>query len=197
MPHNPLTSALYISAKSEEHELYPFAPQVIQVLYSFDVPERLMAHLLLVHDVAFRLTEQICNIWPRVQFDKKLVLFGAATHDIGKCIYTNELAEEGHKHEKAGKSLLLKIGICEDFAKFAATHASWPAVSSIEELLVSIADKIWKGSREQELEDLLVEKIAKETGCERYEVFANLDSIIQDITDDTDWRLAWQNKELH
>ena len=38
------------------------------------------------------------------------MLFGAATHDIGKCVHPNELYEEGYKHEAAGKSLLLSHG---------------------------------------------------------------------------------------
>lgn len=117
----------------------------------------------------------------------------AATHDIGKTIYTNELSEAGHKHEQAGLQLLLSLGISEEKSKFAASHSSWLESSALEELLVSLADKIWKGNRVQDLEDLLIERISTETKTERWEVFSLLDSIIDNITKDADKRLSFQN----
>ena len=118
---------------------------------------------------------------------------GAATHDIGKTIYTNELSEAGHKHEQAGLQLLLSLGISEEKSKCAASHSSWSENSTLEELLVSLADKIWKGNRVQDLEDLLIERISTETKTERWEVFGLLDSIIDDIAKDADKRLSFQN----
>jgi len=113
--------------------------------------------------------------------NKNSVLFGAAIHDIGKCTHTNELSEKGHKHEQEGTNLLISLGVPEEKAKFAAVHATWSKKSTIEELVVSLADKIWKGSRIQDLEDLLIEKIASEIKTEHWEIFSLLDSIIKNI----------------
>ena len=59
--------------------------------------------------------------------------------------------------------------------------------------MVSLADKVWKGSRIQDLEDLLIEKISTKTKTEHWEIFCLLDSIIEDITKDADKRLSFQN----
>lgn len=182
------------SAKNMGHDLKALPQKAAELLCHYDGPARLMAHLLLVHDAAYRLLDRMSSAWAELRLDRELVLFGAAVHDIGKIVYTRELSEEGHEHELAGKELLLKLGILEDMARFAATHALWSERSTTEELLVSLADKIWKGSRVQELEDLLVARIAEATGRKRWEVFSVLDGIIEDIASDADWRLAWQKQ---
>lgn len=169
-------------------------PDEVEYIFKrFSVPSRLYAHSLLVHDVANKLLEEINRTWENLNIDKNLVLFGAATHDIGKTIYTNELSGAGHKHEQAGLQLLLSVGVSEEKSKFTASHSSWSESSTLEELLVSLADKIWKGSRIQDLEDLLIERISTETKTERWKTFSLLDSIIDDITKDADKRLSFQN----
>lgn len=169
-------------------------PDEVECIFSeLRIPPRLYAHLLLVHDVANKLIDAISVTWNTLNIDKNLVVSAAATHDIGKCIHTNELSEEGHKHEQEGKRLLISLGVPEEKAKFAATHATWSEKSTIEDICVSLADKIWKGSRMKELEDLLIEKISSATKMERWEIFSLLDSIIENITKDADTRLAFQN----
>ena len=169
-------------------------PNEAEVIFrKLTIPPRLYAHLLLVHDVANKLIEAITGTWDNLKIDENLVLFGAATHDIGKCIHTNELSEEGHKHEPEGKHLLISLGVPEEKAKFTVTHATWSEKSTIEELVVSLADKVWKGSRIQDLEDLLIAKIFTEIKVEHWEIFSLLDSIIEDITKDSDARLSFQN----
>ena len=140
-------------------ELIAFSKEINSVFQNFTVPQRLYAHLMIVHDVANKLLEEINRTWGYLNIDKNLVLFGAATHDIGKIIYTTELSEAGYKHEQAGLQLLLSLGISEEKSKFAASHSSWSANSTLEELLVSLADKIWKGNRVQDLEYLLKQKM--------------------------------------
>ena len=167
--------------------------EVEYILKRLSVPPRLYAHLLLVHDVAHTLIKAITGTWGNLNIDEDLILFGAATHDIGKCIHINELSEKGHKHEQEGKLLLISLGVSEEKAKFAASHATWSEKSTIEELVVSLADKVWKGSRIHDLEDLLIEKIATETKMEHWGIFSLLDSIIEDITRDADERLSFQN----
>lgn len=167
--------------------------EVEYILKRLSVPPRLYAHSLIVHDVAHTLIKAITDTWDNLNIDENLILFGAATHDIGKCIHINELSEKGHKHEQEGKHLLISLGVSEEKAKFAASHATWSEKSTIEELVVSLADKAWKGSRIQDLEDLLIEKIATETKMEHWGIFSLLDSIIEDITRDADERLSFQN----
>jgi len=187
-------------------EFIAFSKEINSVFQNLEIPQRLYAHLMIVHDVANKLLEEINRTWENLNIDKNLFLFGAATHDIGKTIYTNELSEARHKHEQAGLHLLLSLGIFEEKSKFAASHSSWSESSTLEELLVSLADKIWKGSRVQDLEDLIVSKIVAVTKCEPWEVFCSLDTIIQTITKDSDKLLGYANnckpidlfcKEIH
>ena len=65
--------------------------EVEYILKRLSVPPRLYAHLLLVHDVAYTLIKAITGTWDNLNIDEDLILFGAATHDIGKCIHINEL----------------------------------------------------------------------------------------------------------
>lgn len=170
-------------------------PDEIESVFStLGVPPRLYAHSLLVHDVANKLLEKINGTWRNLNINKYLVLFGAASHDIGKSVYINELSEEGHKHEREGFRLLRSLGFSEEKSQFAASHALWSESSTLEELAVSLTDKIWKGSRVPELEDLAVIKIATVTNRERWKVFRSLDTIIQVIARDSDKRLFFQNK---
>jgi hypothetical protein len=63
--------------------------------------------------------------WPQLSFDADAVSYGAATHDVGKALYPNELTGPGNQHESAGYRLLLDHGAPERRARFARTHARW------------------------------------------------------------------------
>lgn len=73
-----------------------------QILVTLGAPPRLAAHLRAVHDVAHQLTAWLGAHYPELRFDRDAVLFGAATHDIGKAIHTAELSGPGFEHEAAG-----------------------------------------------------------------------------------------------
>ncbi|MBM0202543.1 HD domain-containing protein [Micromonospora sp. STR1s_5] len=121
------------------------------------------------------------------------VLFGAATHDIGKVRHPDELSGPGSAHEAAGYELLLQHGVAESSARFARDHASWHRDGiDVDDLLVSVADKVWKGKRVTDLEELLVDRLAGVTGRERWSVFLDLDDILDRIAADADRRLAFQ-----
>ncbi|MFG1955016.1 HD domain-containing protein [Micromonospora sp. NPDC048830] len=106
------------------------------------------AHLRAVHDVAVRLTDAVADRFPQLGMDRSAVLFGAATHDIGKVLHPEELSGPGSAHEHAGHELLLRRGVDESLARFARTHASWHLAGvGVDDLLVSLADKVWKGKR--------------------------------------------------
>ncbi|MFE0577090.1 hypothetical protein [Streptomyces sp. NPDC058874] len=63
---------------------------------------------------------------------------------------------------------------------------------SVEELLVSTADKVWKGKRVQDLEDLLTARLAAATGVERWAAYLELDEVLGRISEGADRRLGFQ-----
>ncbi|MEU3923403.1 phosphohydrolase, partial [Streptomyces sp. NPDC029004] len=80
---------------------------------------------------------------------------------------------------------------------FAATHASWSDPDAelgigVEDLLVSLADKIWKNKRVPDLEDLVVNRLAAVSGRPVWEEFMELDEILARIGEGADARLSYQ-----
>ncbi|MFE1591604.1 HD domain-containing protein [Nocardia sp. NPDC058705] len=169
-------------------------PDVVSdLLGKLDAPARLAAHLRAVHDVAWQLADWMESRYPAVSFDRTLVLFGAATHDIGKIIHPHELSKPGSAHECAGYELLMAQGFDESAARFARTHACWtePGIE-VNDLIVSLADKIWKGKRVPDLEQLLVERLAAGGQQQCWEIFSVLDDELDRIAAAADERLAFQ-----
>jgi len=122
------------------------------------------------------------------------VLFGAATHDIGKVRHIEELSGPGSLHERAGQQLLLDAGVDPSLARFAATHGDWDAPGiQVEDLLVSVADKTWKAKRVPELEQLLIDRLVQASGHEPWQVFLDLDDHLGQLAAGADQRLAFQN----
>jgi hypothetical protein len=87
----------------------------------------------------------------------------------------------------------LSRGVSADLARFAATHASWdgPGISA-EDLMVSVADKVWKNKRVPDLEGRLVASLAHASGRDAWQEFADLDTLLEAIGDGADDRLAFQ-----
>jgi hypothetical protein len=149
----------------------------------------------LVHDVAAKLIWNIQRQYPDLQFDERAVLFGAATHDIGKISFPAELVGPGSMHGECGAEILKGFGIPDSLARFARTHALWTSAdATIEDLLVSLADKIWKGKRQEDLEQILIHRISPALSMPEWEVFASMDTILTDLARDADQRLAWQSQ---
>ena len=156
-------------------------------------PPRLAAHLRIVHDVACQIADWTDRRYPALSYDRDAMLFGAATHDIGKAIHLAELSGPGSAHEEAGRQLLLAHGISPALARFAATHASWsqPGIT-VEDLLVSVADKAWKNKRIPELEDLLAATLTQASGRDPWDGLIALDNLLETIGDGADQLLAFQ-----
>src|SRR5262249_40201918 len=95
-----------------------------------------------------------------------------------------------------GRDLLISHNIPRELARFAITHANWLDNKSIllEDLIVALADNCWKGKRNQALEERLGSAIATMTGNETWEVFLNLDNLIESIAINADQRLLWQEQ---
>ncbi|MFE2527984.1 HD domain-containing protein [Streptomyces sp. NPDC059382] len=173
--------------------LRPLPDRVAVLLSELGSPPRLAAHLRAVHDVAHQLVDWVEQQYPAVIFDREAVLFGAAAHDVGKTVHLAELSGPGSAHEQAGQVLLLDHGISPELARFAATHASWlEARVGLDDLLVSLADKIWKNKRVPDLENLVVAHLAQATGRAAWEEFLALDGVLARIGDAADERLAFQ-----
>jgi hypothetical protein len=92
-----------------------------------------------------------------------------------------------------GYPTLLSHGVEASLARFARNHGTWiaPGIST-EDLLVSLADKIWKAKRVSDLEDRLVQRLCEATGAPRWQAFMHLDGILEQIAQDADARLAFQ-----
>jgi hypothetical protein len=164
-----------------------------ELLRDLGAPPRLAAHLRAVHDVAWSLTDALGRRWPALDFDTTAVLFGAATHDVGKVVHVGELSRPGTAHEAEGRRLLLSYGVPADLARFAATHGSWRATGmGTDDLLVSAADKVWKGARVPALEQLLVDRITAAAAAPAWRAFAELDDILDGLAAGADARLAFQ-----
>ncbi|KPI33070.1 metal-dependent phosphohydrolase HD sub domain-containing protein [Actinobacteria bacterium OV450] len=194
-PDAVMTSTLLSRAVSgaADPPLLPLPDRVAELLSELGSPPRLAAHLRAVHDVAHRLVDWLERDYRLVVFDREAVLFGAATHDVGKTLHVAELSGPGAAHEEAGRTILLGRGVGPELARFAATHASWadPGVG-LEDLLVSLADKVWKNKRVPGLEDLVVARLAEATGRAAWEEFLALDEVLSDIGAGADERLAFQ-----
>lgn len=126
-------------------------PEVTGFLESLAAPPRLRVHLEFVHEVAVQLVSSLREQWPDLAVDGALVCFGAAIHDLGKCHFPDELSGPGQQHEEAGYQLLLSLGVAPERARFARTHGAWAGLA-LEDLLVALADKVWRGRRDEALE---------------------------------------------
>jgi hypothetical protein len=173
----------------------PLPPDVAALLAALNAPPRLVRHLTLVHDVALTLVDAITKRRPSFQFDHGAVLIGAAIHDAGKVLHPGELTGPGARHEDDGPAFLTSHGLPETHARFARTHARWaadPDATTEEDLLVALADHLWKGKRHDALETRLAQRIASATGEETWRVYAALDDLATAIARDAGARITWQ-----
>ncbi|MGB1242149.1 MAG: HD domain-containing protein [Chitinophagales bacterium] len=163
------------------------------LLKTHNAPLSLQKHLLIVHSTAKNLLQKIKENWQYLILDEEAILFGAASHDIGKTIEIKELHENGKKHEEVGYELLKANEIPHRLARFAKTHGNWQIdFLELEDLLVALADKIWKGKRVGELEEKICQKLAAALEMNYWDVFMDLDSILMKIALGADERLTWQ-----
>ena len=145
-----------------------------------------------MHDVAAQIVDWVEKRALDLGIDSMAVRFGAATHDIGKALHPAELSGPGGRHEEAGRDLLLTRGVAPGLARFAATHATWTPATGTEDLLVSLADKVWKDKRVPELEDLVVGRLSVASASPVWDEFLKLDEVLTAIGDLADDRLAYQ-----
>ena len=165
----------------------------LQLLAELGASPWLVRHHELVLEAATLLCDRVRRDLGLV-FDREQVLVGAAIHDAGKIVPPEEMRQPGGEHELAGQRLLVDIGVPTQIARFCVTHAAWDQPSTvIEDLLVALADKLWKGKRADDLERRLADVIAHDTDREAWAVFDALDSICDAIAADGPARLTRSN----
>lgn len=153
----------------------------LRLLASLGASAWLIRHHELVVEAARSLCDQLTSELA-VPFDRDQVVLGAAVHDAGKIVHPAEMQAPGHEHEVAGRRLLASAGVEASIARFCVTHAAWDAPDcTIEDRLVALADKLWKGKREAELEQRLVAEIAAATREEAWAVFDRFDAICEAV----------------
>ncbi len=176
-------------------EIIDLPNRITDLLDELNSPERLRKHLQIVHATAYDLISQFKEKWPFISINEELVLFGAGTHDIGKAEIKSELFEGGKKHELRGKQLLIEHGFTQNEAKFAFTHGNWQDKNiMLEDLLVTLADKVWKGKRVDALEEKVGQMLAEKLTTDYWEIYTGLDQILEKLANGADERLAWQNR---
>ena len=168
----------------------PMTPaSALRFLADLGASPRLVRHHELVLESATLLCDRVHRDLD-LAFDREQVLVGAALHDAGKIVHPEEMRERGRRHELAGERLLVEHGVSASIARFCVTHASWDRPDiTIEDLLVALADTLWKGKRDDDLERRVADVIVREMRWEAWAVFDPLDSICEAIAADGPARL--------
>ena len=162
-------------------EAYDFLKQL-------DAPPRLIRHVYLVGEAADLLIHKFHQI--NLAFDENFVRLGVIFHDVGKIIYPQELVAQGNHHETEGEKLLISKGVNPLLARCCVSHARWKTMEcSLEELIIALADKLWKGKRELDLEKLVIERISNSINQDFWSLFMELDSYFESIASQGEERL--------
>lgn len=158
------------------------------LLERLGAPRRLVVHHTLVVEAARALLGELERY--SGCFDAGLVLLGTALHDAGKILHPAEMDGPGHAHEEAGRGLLEAQGLRE-LARFCVSHAAWDAPDvPLEDLLVALSDKLWKGKRVAALERRVIEQLAARAREDFWNVFMVADESFERVAAGADDRLS-------
>jgi hypothetical protein len=159
-----------------------------ELLVELGAPPRLLRHVELVGEAAELVLGKLGELG--IQVSEPLVRAGVVLHDAGKILHPSELEGPGGEHEPAGEALLLERGVAPELARICVSHARWSHMDvSLEELLVALSDKLWKGVRNSELEERVIDAVASRLGKARWDVFVELDTTFEEIAADGASRL--------
>jgi HD domain len=149
---------------------------------------QLLLHVRLVGEAADIIIEKLLDL--NVMFNADFVRLGVIFHDVGKILHPQELSEKGNLHEIAGEKLLSENGVDKKLARCCQSHGKWKTFAcSFEEYLIALADKLWKGKRENDLENLVIDKVTDILNQARWDVFMELDLCFEQIAAAGDSRL--------
>lgn len=160
-----------------------------QLLQTLGAVPRLMQHVKLVGEAAELLIPQFQKLG--ISFDSNWIRLGVAVHDVGKILHPSELMAKGNKHEAAGEMLLLSQGIDPRIARCCRSHGQWQTIKcDFEELVVALADNLWKGKRNPELENKVITAVAAMSDRDYWDIFVELDSSFEKVAAGGDLRLV-------
>ncbi len=173
----------------QQFEIFDSIEDAYKFLQDLDAPSDLIQHVKLVAEAAEILILQFEQL--NLSFDPEWIRLGVAFHDIGKILYPAELNKRGNQHEAAGEQLLLDRGIDPKIARCCRSHGQWNQMEcSFEELAVALADCLWKGNRNVELEHLMISRSAQILNQDYWDVFIKLDDLFEEIARSGDLRLS-------
>ena len=159
-----------------------------KLLQSLSAPEHLMTHVALVGEAADLLIKKCEEL--NLNIDFEFIRIGVAIHDTGKIVHTHEMTGPGSEHEPEGQQMLLTQGVPENIARCCMSHGRWSEMEcSLEELLIALSDKLWKGKRVEPLELEVIDRIAKKLNKDRWDIFQDLDAHFELIAAGGDDRL--------
>jgi hypothetical protein len=169
--------------------MVPSRDEAFRILLTVGAPVRLVRHVELVGEAGEQLLEALGALG--VAVDGPFVRAGIVLHDVGKTLHPSELSGPGEQHEASGERLLLERGVDPKLARVCRSHAQWRTMDcSLEELVIALADKLWKGVRTAPLEETVIDRVAASVGCSRWDVFVPLDSVFEATAAEGDRRLA-------
>jgi hypothetical protein len=144
---------------------------------------RLIIHVKLVAEASELLIAKLRSL--DIGFDISFVRLGVAFHDAGKILHPEELQIKGVNHEASGEQLLITNGIDSKLARCCRSHGQWQTMEcTLEELLIALADTLWKGKRSQDLENLFVKRLSKQYSMDYWELFMEMDACFEKIAED-------------
>jgi hypothetical protein len=144
---------------------------------------RLIIHVKLVAEASELLIAKLHSL--DMGFDVSFVRLGVAFHDAGKILHIEELQIKGINHEAAGEQLLIENGIDAKLARCCRSHGQWQTMEcTLEELLVALADTLWKGKRSHDLENLVVKRLSKQSSRDYWDLFMEMDACFEKIAED-------------
>jgi putative nucleotidyltransferase with HDIG domain len=150
----------------------------VELLRNIGTTDKLIKHVELVGEAGEQIIKKLEE--KKIKIDKNYVRIGIILHDVGKILHPNELKEKGNKHEEAGEKLLLEKGVEPKYARCCRSHAQWNEMEcSLEELLVALSDNLWKGSRKEALENLVINRLAVLLNCDYWDLFIEFDSFFE------------------
>lgn len=159
------------------------------------------------------------------RINEQHVRAGALLHDVGKALHPNELSGSGNLHEVSGYNLCLSLGVPVSLARCCITHGQWrrwfDAVDAADasgtlvgnsefewlitanDLVIALADTLWKGVRCEWLESLVIDAVAIGVNIQQgYGVvhrISHADCCREDVSQHERvryWRLVMQLDEL-
>jgi hypothetical protein len=158
------------------------------MLQSLGASHRLICHVKLVGEAAEVLIAKLQQL--QVPVDACFVRLGVAFHDAGKILHPEELVAKGTHHEAAGEQLLIANGVDPSLARCCRSHGQWQTMDCcFEELLVALADTLWKGKRNTQLEGEVIQWIATLSQKDYWELFVEIDACFEEIAADSHSRL--------